>query len=194
MGTEAFCKGAIGWSWVKWEHYTHGRLSPDSHLLPGFQTLGFCSGANSEELRDLAHALTTSRLPTEKNWRAEIEGPREAANRKCPYCRAETLTPTPRQHPRRTLGRPLEEGPERAEVDHPHIRDPAQRTPTLGRRLLRVQCRPRPAPPRALLGPAQSVRPGPDENSTPGTSRCTSSRGRGFRQWLPTGLGRFPQQ
>lgn len=55
-----------GVEFSKMEHYTHGRLSPDSHLLPGFQTPGFCRGANSEGLRDLAHALTTSRLPSKK--------------------------------------------------------------------------------------------------------------------------------
>lgn len=43
---------------------------------------------------------------------------------------------------------------------------------------LEVHSRQRSAPPRALLGGAQPGRLGPDQDSTPGTSRSTSRRGR----------------
>lgn len=107
-----------------------------------------------------------------------MESPREAANRKCPYCRAETLPPRDS-----TLGGPPGARWRKGQ-SVPRSATPTSMTQpcppqSSAARLFGVHCRPRPAPPRALLGTAQPVRPGPDENSTPGTSRCTSSRGRG---------------
>lgn len=53
--------------------------------------------------------------------------PREQAHRKCPYCGAESNTnshPTKTATLKRPAGRPLEEGPEGAEVCHPHTQNP----------------------------------------------------------------------
>ena len=122
-----------------------------------------------------------------------MESPREAANRKCPYCRAETLPPRDS-----TLGGPPGARWRKGQ-SVPRSATPTSMTQpcppqSSAARLFGVHCRPRPAPPRALLGTAQPVRPGPDENSTPGTSRCTSSRGRGGGVPAMTldGLGALP--
>lgn len=45
----------------------------------------------TQKLKGLAQRLTTSHLPRRKDLRAVIGGPREAENRKCTYCSAETL-------------------------------------------------------------------------------------------------------
>ncbi|XP_014647770.1 PREDICTED: translation initiation factor IF-2-like [Ceratotherium simum simum] len=98
-----------------------------------------------------------------------------------------------RQPPSEAPGRPLEEGPQGAGVGHPT--SGTRPCPPLrpAAPLLKVQSRPRSAPPRALPGRAQPVRLGPDQDSTPGKCRRTQA-GEGALQSLPRGLGHFPSQ
>lgn len=116
--------------------------------------------------------------------------PREQANRKCPYCSAETLTPTqPRKPPSEARRAPAGEGARGAGVCHPHIQNPNLSTPTArrskftsgGDRRLPGHYLPRPSQP--ACGP---------EDSTPRTSCSTTNLGRGVAK-TPKGLGALPQ-
>ncbi|XP_047378093.1 translation initiation factor IF-2-like [Sciurus carolinensis] len=112
--------------------------------------------------------------------------PKEAVNRKCPYCSAEIPTPNP---PAVTLGGPL--GAHwRRDKKVPRFSTPTSGTRARPPNAPQPEVRARP-PPRALLRVAQPVPPGSGEDSTPGTSRSTWSRGTALQR-LPKGLGYFP--
>lgn len=176
------------------QHYAHGRLSrfPPSSWIPDSLLLRW---GELKRLKGLAQRLTTSHLPRRKDLRAVIGGPREAANRKCTYWSAETLTPTtPRQ--------PLSEAPrghtgggaEGTAVRHPHIRDSPLSTPTPCRSAARSVVL-RLAAPRA---PSGTIRPGPA--SPPGVRQGLHASyaslhfkpGLGALHIFPRGLGHFP--
>lgn len=78
----------------------HGPLPPDSHRPPRFQTR--CRGGRGANGRRkcLPPARPPSSHPGEKPEGQRVTAaPREKANRKCPFCSAQTLTPIPPTQP-----------------------------------------------------------------------------------------------
>lgn len=117
--------------------------------------------------------------------------PREQANRKCPYCSAETLTPTqPRKPPSEARRAPAGEGARGAGVCHPHIQNPNLSTPT-ARRPKFTSGGDRRLPGHYLPRPSQSAC-GP-EDSTPARLAPLQTWG-GALQRRPRGSGHFPKQ
>lgn len=115
---------------------------------------------------------------------------RDQANRKCPYCSAETLTPTqPRKPPSEARRAPAGGGARGAGVCHPHIQNPNLSTPTARSPKFTSGGDPR-LPGHYLPRSSQSAC-GP-EDSTPRTSRSTTNLGRGAAK-TPKGLGALPQ-
>lgn len=166
----------------------HRGLFPRTRsVLRGFQTRRCCGGANPRRLKSPAHALnkylSPPPTPDRRQKDRDNSGPERGSEKEVHIAALKTLKLSPHQdsHPERPPGRPLEEGPESARVGHPHIRDPPLSPERPAIPGLEVHFRQRTAPPRALLGWAQPVRLGPDQDSTPRTSRSTSRRGRGRR-------------
>lgn len=154
-----------------------GPLSPDSPRPPRFQTR--CGGRGADWRRQ----SRTPALPAhtqEGGPGAEVTAaPRAQANRKCPFCSAETLTPIPPRQPpseaprasagggaRGCRGRsPPHPGPE---PGHPNAPAPNRPKFTSGG-----------AFPGATWPGSAGVRPGPGEDSAPRTSGSKTSQGKG---------------
>lgn len=146
-----------------------------------------------KKLNYLTHALTTSHLPRKEDLRAEITtGPREAANRKCPYCCAKTLTPTlPKRPPSEAPGAPAEGVARGCRARPPPHPGPAPahsnaRSPHCSKF---IPGRARRLPGHYLAGPSQSARcrTGPHAWHV----SLHFKPGEGVLQRLSAGLGRF---
>ncbi|XP_023602715.1 uncharacterized protein LOC111823952 [Myotis lucifugus] len=164
-----------------------GPLSPDSHRPPRFQTR--CGGGRGANWRRKSRTHALPAHTQEGRPRAEVTAaPRAQANRKCPFCSAETLTPIPPRQPPSEAPRASAGGGARGCRGRP----PPHPGPEPGHPNAPAPNRPKFTPGCAFRDAtwpgSAGVRPGPGEDSAPRTSGSQTSQGRGVAK-TPGGLG-----